>query len=124
MMCVVFLLLRFSSPLLLGVAFVYLKGGLVVVVLDVLVGSSEQQNSGAAVLQREAMSRSVLSLERDGSASPGCTEHRGAAPCFLRHSGSSCRPRRTEGAPGAARCRSDRPEKHRLVGEQRMHPSP
>lgn len=38
-----------------AVAFEYLEGGLVVVVLDVLVGSSEQQHSCAAVLQTESL---------------------------------------------------------------------
>lgn len=70
---------------------------------------------------RESVSVRSVERERRRSALPGCTEHRGAAPCFLRHSGSSCRRRRTAGAPGAARCRSDRPEKHRFVSERRTH---
>jgi len=41
---------------------------------------------------------------------PGCTEHRGAVQCFLRHSGNSCRRRRTASAPSAARYHSDMPE--------------
>lgn len=105
---------------------VYLKGRLVVVVLDVLVGSSEQQHSGTTILMKKTpnpqnVTNNIHYTHRAPSHDqhvhylfvcvlPGCTERRGAVQCFLMHSGNSCQRHRTAGAPSAARCHSDMPE--------------
>lgn len=55
---------------------------------------------------------------------PCCTKHRCARQCFQRRSGRRNPPRRRGGAPDAASCRADRPERGgtdcgRAMGEER-----
>lgn len=71
----------------------------------------DQRCAANGMTQSEWVKAGTQVLERDGGGGhlPDCRGHRRAVPCSPTRSARSCPPRRTVGAPGAARGRGGRP---------------